>query len=73
MTDTLEMELIAKLYNYLTEEEMKNWTIENAQNMYEDEIRISNEHGYECPIESAEVLFYTVKELIEQDLEENEQ
>lgn len=68
MVNVLEMELISKLYGYMSEVEIQDWTLENAEDMYTDEIKISNEWGIDCPIESAEVLYETIKEFIEQDL-----
>lgn len=69
---TQEMELIAKIYGYLDKEDKEEWTSEKAQDVYEDELKISAEHGYMCPIENAEVLYDTIKELIQQDYEDEE-
>ena len=69
---TQEMELIAKIYGYLDKEDKEEWTSEEAQTVYEDELKIAAEHGYICPIENAEVLYDTINELIKQDYEDEE-
>lgn len=72
MYTTMEMELIMKLYDYMSEEDKLDWTPKNAEEMYNDELMLSEQRGYECQIESAEVLFETINELIQQDLEDDE-
>ena len=50
MKDTLltdeTMELIAKLYSYMDEEEIASWSMEAAQEMVTDQYRYEIEHGY---------------------------
>lgn len=72
MYTTMEMELIMKLYDYMSEEDKLDWTPKNAEEMYNDELMLSEQRGYECQIESAEVLFETINELIQQDIEDDE-
>ena len=72
MYDELEIYLIAKLYSYMSEYDRENWTMTEAQYMYDDELLISEQNGYNCPIESTEVLFDTIKEFIRQDTKEEQ-
>lgn len=54
----------------MSEYDRENWTMTEAQNMYDDELLISEQNGYTCPIENTEVLFDTIKEFIRQDTKE---
>ena len=35
--------------------------------MYNDELKISAESNYKCPIESAEAIYDTIKKFVQQD------
>ncbi len=64
----LEMEEIAKLYSYMSDEDKDNWTQEAAKSMYDDEMLYCNEHSIDNPlIGGVEVLYDTIREMIEQD------
>lgn len=64
----LEMEEIAKLYSYMSDEEKDNWTQANAKSMFDDEVLYCKEHSIINPlIGGVEVLHDTICEMIEQD------
>lgn len=72
MYNTMEMELIAYLYGFMSKEDKLNWSMKDAEDLYEDEIGISYERGYEFVLESAEVVYDTIKDFIAQDIEDDE-
>ena len=69
----LEMEEITKLYGYMNDDDKDNWSINEAQAMYDDEVKYCEEHSINNPLSSVDVLYDTIREFIEQDEDDNEE
>lgn len=70
--DEMMMELIAKIYGYMDDEEKASFTLEAAKEMVEDQIQIDKDAGRE-PLEYDPELFYdTICEFIQQDAEDED-
>ena len=73
MKDTLltdeTMELIAKLYPYMDEEEMASWSMEAAQEMVADQYRYEIEHGYTLGHYDPADFYEVISGFIQQDTE----
>ena len=73
MKDTLltdeTMELIAKLYSYMDEEEMAGWSMEAAQELVADQYRYEIEHGYTLGHYDPTDFYEVISELIQQNTE----
>ena len=73
MKDTLltneTMELIAKLYSYMDEEEIASWSMEAAQEMVTDQCRYEIEHGYTLGHYDPVDFYEVISEFIRQDTE----
>lgn len=73
MKDTLltdeTMELIAKLYSYMDEEEMASWSMEAAQELVADQYRYEIEHGYTLGHYDPANFYEVISEFIQQDTE----
>ena len=73
MKDTLltneTMELIAKLYSYMDEEEIASWSMEAAQEMVTDQYRYEIEHGYTLGHYAPVDFYEVISEFIRQDTE----
>ena len=66
----LEMEEISKLYGYMNDEDKNNWSFDEAQAMYDDEVKYCTEHAIDNPLSSVDVLYDTIREFIKQDEDE---
>ncbi len=73
MKDTLltdeTMELIAKLYSYMDEEEMASWSMEAAQELVADQYRYEIAHGYTLGHYDPADFYEVISEFIRQDTE----
>lgn len=65
-----EMEEIAKLYSFMSDEDKEKWSIGDAKAMYNDEVKYCTEHFIDNPLSTIDVLYETIKEFIEQDEDE---
>lgn len=63
------MELIAKLYSYMDEEEMVSWSMEAVQELVADQYRYEIEHGYVLGYYDPADFYEVISELIRQDTE----
>ena len=73
MKDTLltdeTMELIAYLYSFMDEEDYASWSLQEAQNMVNDQYRYEIEHGYVLGHYDPTDFYEVISEFIQQDTE----
>lgn len=73
MKDTLltdeTMELIAYLYSFMDEEDYASWSLQEAQNMVNDQYRYEIEHGYTLGHYDPADFYEVISEFIRQDTE----
>lgn len=73
MKDTLitdeTMELIAYLYSFMDEEDYASWSLQEAQNMVNDQYRYEIEHGYTFGHYDPVDFYEVISEFIRQDTE----
>ena len=73
MKDTLltdeTMELIAYLYSFMDEEDYASWSLQEAQNMVNDQYRYEIEHGYTLGHYDPADFYEVISEFIQQDAE----
>lgn len=73
MKDTLitdeTMELIAYLYSFMDEEDYASWSLQEAQNMVNDQYRYEIEHGYTLGHYAPVDFYEVISEFIRQDTE----
>lgn len=73
MKDTLltdeTMELIAYLYSFMDEEDYASWSLQEAQNMVNDQYRYEIEHGYTLGHYDPADFYDVISEFIRQDTE----
>ena len=73
MKDTLltdeTMELIAYLYSFMDEEDYASWSLQEAQNMVNDQYRYEIEHGYVLGHYDPADFYEVISEFIRQDTE----
>ena len=73
MKDTLltdeTMELIAYLYSFMDEEDYASWSLQEAQNMVNDQYRYEIEHGYVLGHYDPADFYEVISEFIQQDTE----
>ena len=73
MKDTLltdeTMELIAYLYSFMDEEDYASWSLQEAQNMVDDQYCYEIEHGYTLGHYDPVDFYEVISELIRQDTE----
>lgn len=72
MNDEKVMDLIVDIYNNMNDEDKAGFTLENAKEMVEDQIRMDKEAGRE-PLNYAPQFFYdSIRDLMEQDAEDED-
>ena len=73
MKDTLltdeTMELIAYLYSFMDEEDYASWSLQEAQNMVNDQYRYEIEHGYTLGHYDPVDFYEVISKFIRQDTE----
>ena len=73
MKDTLltdeTMELIAYLYSFMDEEDYASWSLQEAQNMVNDQYRYEIAHGYTLGPYAPADFYEVISEFIQQDTE----
>ena len=68
LTDEI-MELIAYLYSFMDEEDYASWSLQEAQNMVNDQYRYEIEHGYVLGHYDPADFYEVISEFIQQDTE----
>ena len=63
------METIVEIYNHMDDSDKDAFTLEDAEDMVEDQIRMDKEAGREPRAYDPQVFYDTIVELMEQDEE----
>ena len=66
------MELLSALYSYMDEEEIKSWSLQAAEQLVLGQRRYEIEYGQEPKVYDPQDVYEVIRELIEQDAEDED-
>ena len=64
------MDVIVEIYNYMDDSDKDAFTLEDAEDMVEDQIRMDKEAGRESLAYDPQFFYDTIVDLMEQDAED---
>ena len=70
MNTDMEMEVIAKIYGYMSNRSKKKWSLSEVKKVFEDEKRICERFDRTFCLTDAETLYDTIGHMIRQEREE---